>query len=186
MIHTPIVGFEDGRHYGNVYFLFIDAKGHSTFVRSNDEENVFRVFDRLESEVARACDDAASRDSCALIERWGWMGDGGLMVFYDDKEGNARRAALRASFEILKAKSTMNDWIADDPRINGDIHLRLALHKGSLRYRAPTGSIHSTALNLAAHAEKSAPVDSLVVSYQVFRVCDRGGEESTSGADAGS
>ncbi len=172
------MAFGDGRQYVNVYFLFVDAKGHSTFVRENDEENVFRAFDRLEDDVRRSYDDAAKRESCGLAERWGWLGDGGLVVFYDESEGNARRAALRAGEETLKAAVELNRWITDDPRINGTVHLRLAIHKGSLTYRGEagsTGSIHSTAINLAAHAEKNAPTDSLVVSEAVFLVSS--GEE---------
>lgn len=165
------MGFEHGQQYINVYFLFIDAKGHSTFVRENDEDDVFRVFDRLEDDVKRISEDAAGRDSCGLVELWGWLGDGGLVVFYDKKEGNARRAALRAGKEILKTNKELNRWIADDARINGSIHLRLAIHKGGLTYRGgigATGSIHSKAINLAAHAEKNAPRDSLVVSEAVY------------------
>lgn len=168
---NTIQDFQDGRDYLNVYLLFLDAKGHSTFVSTNDEENVFRVFDRLEDEVARAYNDAATAANCLLVQQWGWMGDGGLVVFWDTKEGNARRAALQASRELLKTIDVLNGWISDDPTINGSIHLRLALHKGGLRYRAATGSIHSTALNLAAHAEKAAPTDTLVISDDVYRVC---------------
>jgi class 3 adenylate cyclase len=163
--------FEHDRQYVGVHLLFVDAKGHSTFVASNDEENVLRVFDRFEEEVERACDDASKRERCRRMQPWGWMGDGGLVVFHDDYEGTARRAALRAAVEVLKAKDVINEWIERDDRVNGGIHIRIAIHKGALRYRERTGSIHSSALNLAAHAEKNAPADSIVVSEDIYRVC---------------
>ena len=52
--------------------------------------------------------------------------------------------------------------------VNGEVHVRIALHKGGFRYKGSDrhGSIHAKALNFAAHLEKVAPRDCIAISSQ--------------------
>ena len=47
----------DGQTYTDVYFLKVDASGHSTIVASNPSDIVSRFFDHFESSVFAAVDD---------------------------------------------------------------------------------------------------------------------------------
>src|SRR5262249_17129 len=59
--------------------------------------------------------------------------------------------------------------------IGGHLHLRIAVHRGTIKYRGVgmEGGIYSPDINFVAHLEKAAPVDTVVISEDVFRVAGR-------------
>src|ERR1700676_5411045 len=93
--------FQAGQAYANVYFLKVDAKGHSQIVRQNDADKADYAFDQFEALVYESVDEAAKRCGCAYAKFWGWQGDGGLCILYDNDESKARTATLEAAEIIL-------------------------------------------------------------------------------------
>src|SRR5262249_3125833 len=59
--------------------------------------------------------------------------------------------------------------------IGGHLHLRIAVHRGTIKYRGVglEGGIYSPDINFVAHLEKAAPVDTVGISEDVFRVAGR-------------
>jgi hypothetical protein len=56
--------FEANRDYINVYFMMIDASGHSSIVRQNDADAADYAFDRFEEVVYQAVDDSVRINRC--------------------------------------------------------------------------------------------------------------------------
>jgi class 3 adenylate cyclase len=165
--------FAPGKTYANVYFLKIDASGHSRIVRSNAADLADKLFDLVESAVYESVDAERRTFDCAYAEFWGWQGDGGLCVVYDPNESTAAITALGAALNILDHK--LGDLRTRLAKLNikGELHLRIAIHKGYFTYKGTQrrGSIHSKDLNFVAHLEQVAPKDSVTVSEPVFRCC---------------
>lgn len=169
------VPFLADRDYNNVYFLLVDASGHSDIVRNNSYDKVNKLFDLLEKNVQDAVDDARALHSCRYGSFWGWQGDGGLCVIYDaDSETAAVRTAIDAGIDILTQRLSRMRSNVKSLGIKGAVSVRLALHKGAFRYKGRNrhGSIHSKDLNFAAHLEKVAPRSAFVISDDVLLACD--------------
>ena len=165
------IEFKPGQDYNNVYFMKIDAKGHSSLVSQNDNDKVDRAFDNFEEVVFRAIDEANTKYRCNIVESWGWEGDGGLCIMYDIEESKARQTALLAADIILKDLPNLNKIIAR-AEVTGQISVRIAIHKGSFRYKGDDrrGSIHSKQLNFCCHLEKAVPHDSIAISKEVYDI----------------
>jgi hypothetical protein len=163
--------FIEGRDYTNVYFMSVDAKDHSSIVARNDADKVDRAFDGFEALVYRAVDEAKAESRCQYTEFWGWAGDGGLCIFYDDSESRARTTALLAAEEILKELPHFNTRLTR-ASINGELAVRIAIHKGSFKYKgdARRGSIHSRDLNFCAHLQKVVPTNCAGISEDLFQL----------------
>lgn len=148
--------FKKGQDYKDVYFMMVDAKGHSKVVNENDSDKVDQAFDEFEETVYKAVNQKQRETRCQVAEFWGWQGDGGLCVFYDADESKTRETAINSAKEILAMIPSLNDKLRRMD-ITGEIHVRIALHKGNIKYKGlfHHGSIHSRDLNLVAHAEKS-------------------------------
>lgn len=169
--------FELGQDYNNVYFMSVDAKGHSTIVASNDADKADMVFDGFEQMVYQAVDSSKEASRCDKAEFWGWAGDGGLCVFYDTEESRARETALHSAIEILHGMSHLNDQLGRR-HVAGTVRVRIAVHKGHFRYKGDQrrGSIHSRQLNFCAHLEKVVPADTLAISQDVYELIPPAGK----------
>ena len=151
--------------------MVVDAKEHSKIVQYNDSDKVDRAFDEFEEVVHGAVDKKIKQTRCKHAEFWGWQGDGGLCVFYDEEESFAREAAISSAKEILADIPFLNNRLKRLD-IAGEIHVRIALHKGGFRYKgkARRGSIHSKELNLVSHVEKIVPSDTIAISKDIYDI----------------
>jgi len=163
------MSFKPGNDYNNVYFMKIDAKKHSQIVEHNDSDKVDQAFDEFETTVYKAVDDASKDYRCEYAEFWGWEGDGGLCILYDAEESKARKTALATADTVLEELPSLNARLLRR-KVKGVIHVRIAIHKGTIRYKGDDkrGSIHSKELNFCSHLEKVVPQDSLAVSNDVY------------------
>lgn len=164
--------FEEGRDYKDVYFMVVDTKEHSKIVQYNDSDKVDMAFDEFENVVFSSVNKKAEQKRCAIAESWGWQGDGGLFIFFDQKESFARETAILSAKEILEQIQWLNETLRRN-EVSGEIHVRIALHKGSLRYKQARGSIHSRELNLTSHVEKVVPSDTFAISKEVYDISGR-------------
>lgn len=166
-----MVEFEPNLEYNNVYFMMIDAKGHSQIVASNPEDKIDKAFDEFETLVYRSVDEIQKQYRCSIAEFWGWQGDGGLCVFKDEEENRTIHTCIDSAINILSEIPHLNErW--KKMNINGELHVKIALGKGSLKYKGDDkrGSIHSRDLNLVAHVEKVVPKDTIVISNEIYEI----------------
>ena len=175
--------FEPGREYINVYFLKIDAQGHSRIVRSLAADKADKVFDIFEEEVFRVVDEVRERVDCDYAQFWGWQGDGGLCVLYDEEESKARQAAIEAAEVILLEELRHINQKIERHGINQTLSVRIAVTKGNFRYKGDDrrGSIHSADLNWCAHLEEVTPVNSIAISGKVQEIMDNAAAKYTKG-----
>ncbi|MFH8371259.1 hypothetical protein [Streptomyces sp. NPDC018031] len=167
----PSEQFQSDRTYDHVYLLFIDTAGYSSIVLANPRDRAARAFDLLRDRIGARVDQLAATHRCARGELWSWRGDGGFFALHDDHESVARDVALEAARAVLTLDLRhLRDEFAR-AGVAGDLHLRIAVHKGTIRHTGPgrTGAIHSPDINLAAHLEKATPRDCVAVSEDVHR-----------------
>lgn len=166
--------FSDGTSYTNVYFMKIDASGHSNIVLNNPDDLVNKLFDLLEETVYSAVEDNRKIHNCQYAEFWGWQGDGGLCVIYDPHESIALLTSIDSALSILDFKLQELRNHLNKLKIKGDLHLRVSIHKGAFTYKGHSnkGSIHSKDLNFVSHLETRTPKDSVTISEDVFNCCD--------------
>lgn len=165
--------FEAGRSYIGVYFLEIDAAGHSSIVTSNTNDVVDKVFDTLERIIFSTVEGKRQTHNCGYAEFWGWQGDGGLCVVYDENESLALKTVIASALDILDFKLTEHQSTLKELEVKGDLHLRLAIHRGSFTYKGYDrhGSIHSSDLNFVAHLESATPKNCLTITEDVYQRC---------------
>ncbi|MEA2975640.1 MAG: hypothetical protein QOF19_1160 [Alphaproteobacteria bacterium] len=166
--------FETNRDYQGVYFLKIDAAGHSSIVARNTTDIVERFFDAFESSVRAEVDEARKLNGCMYSQFWGWAGDGGLCVIYDaQEESRALKTAIESACNILTRKLAPLRETLKKLNANGDFKIRAAVHKGTMRYTDfdRQGSIHSKDLNFVAHLEVATPYDTVTISRDIFEQC---------------
>ncbi|HEX6354225.1 hypothetical protein [Actinophytocola sp.] len=161
--------------YDNAYFIFIDAAGHSTIIRNNPRDRAADGFDLLKERTDLRLERTAKNNGCATAQVWHWAGDGGFLIVHDDRESVSVATALQVARCLLE---TDLEHLRDEFThlgIKGMLHLRIAVHKGALRYRGPKYRelLYGPAINLAAHLEKATPPDSVAISADVHRA---GGE----------
>ena len=156
-----------------VYFLKIDASGHSTIVVNNPSDVVNLFFDHFENTVIGTVEETRKLRRCGYAEFWGWEGDGGLCVIYDESESVALQTAVESGISILNYKLQPLQDALKQLGARGELHVRIALHGGSFRYKGykSHGSIHSKDLNFVAHLEEVTPRDTLAVSRDVQQRC---------------
>ncbi|WP_131738715.1 adenylate/guanylate cyclase domain-containing protein [Actinomadura roseirufa] len=165
--------FRPGLTYDNVYILFLDAAGYSSIVRDNPRDRAAHAFDLLRGRVVARTAELSARLRCGRTALWSWRGDGGCLVFHDDDESTARDCALGVAHSIMAVDLPALRAELAPAGLHGTLRLRAAVHKGPIRYAAghDTGAIHSPDLNFAAHLERAAPADCLMISEAVHRVC---------------
>lgn len=122
--------------------------------------------------VRETINSMKERNKCDIVQFWGWKGDGGLCIFYDVKDHISLTTCINSAFEILEIdlKHLNEKWGSID--IKGELHLKIAIHKGGLRYKGPdnTGSIHSKELNWVSHLEKVIPKDTIAISSDIYEI----------------
>lgn len=164
--------FQKGQIYENVYMIFVDAAGHSNVVRSNPRNASDQAFDLLYQVVWERLQEAVGKKGCGIAEVWSWLGDGGMFAVHDEKEQVALETALMfARSVLLKDLKRLRREFAKN-EINGEIHLRIAVHKGTIRYteQGRQGLIHSSDINWGAHLEEVTPQDSVAISKDIYGI----------------
>lgn len=164
--------FIDGRSYINVYFLKIDVSGHSTVVFNNPSDLADKIFDLFEESVYSAVSESKKMYNCKYTGFWGWQGDGGLCVIFDEHESIALKTAICTAMDILDHRLEPLREKLEQLNIKGEFHIRIAIHKGDFNYKGYTnrGSIHSKDLNFVSHLEGVTPKNSLTVSESIYMV----------------
>ncbi len=165
--------FQNGISYENVYFMQIDASGHSNIVINNPADKVNKLFDLLEYNVYSAVEENRNIQNCKYAEFWGWQGDGGLCIIYDESETSALSTALDSAFTILEHKLPQLRDTLTKLQLNGELNIRIAVHKGSYTYKGDDkkGSIHSKDLNFVCHLEARTPINSITISEKIYKLC---------------
>lgn len=158
--------------YENVYLVFIDASGHSNVVRSNPRDISSQAFDLLYEKIAVRLKKIAAKNKCETAVVWSWLGDGGLIAVHDDSERNALNTAIGFAQTVLKTDLTALQLEFEGDGIEGEIHIRIAIHKGTIRYtdEGQQGFIHSQDINWGAHLEKATPQDSISISKDIHDI----------------
>jgi class 3 adenylate cyclase len=158
-----------GHTYENVYLIVVDAAGYSTVVRHNPRDHAARAFDLLRDRVIGRLTRVAAAFRCARSELWTWRGDGGILAIHDDNESTTRDVALTTARAILTQDLPELRTEVRQLALTGSLHLRIAVHKGTITYprSAHTGDIHSPDLNFAAHLESTTPPDTIAISAPV-------------------
>ncbi|MEU7934832.1 hypothetical protein [Micromonospora echinofusca] len=139
---------------------------------NNPRDRAAYGFDLLHRKVAERLTTIAQRHRARYASVWRWAGDGGFLIVHDDEESVARDVA----FDLLTSLLTLDlPHLRDEfarAGIEGALHLRVAAHRGVVRYRGAgrEGSIYSPDINFTAHLEKVTPSDTAAVSEDAFRV----------------
>lgn len=156
--------------YENVYLVFLDASGHSAVVRQNPKDLATNAFDLLYKRVSDRLASIATRTRCDRAIVWSWLGDGGLIAIHDNSETVARDTAIQFTQSILKLDLPQLQAEFDFSGIIGELHIRVAAHKGTIKYtdEGQQGFIHSSDINWGAHLEKATPLDCLSISEDIY------------------
>lgn len=165
-------GFSKNQIYENVYLMFIDASGHSNVVRSNPRDVSTQAFDLLFDKISTRLNRVVSKNRCEIAVVWSWLGDGGMIAVHDGSEKTAVTTSLDFVQDILKLDlpSLQSEFINEE--INGELHIRIAVHKGTIKYteEGQQGFIHSADINWGAHLEKATPKDSVSISKEIYDI----------------
>lgn len=167
--------FSPGQTYENAFLIFVDSAGHSSIVAANPRDRAARAFDLLQERAVSRLTGLAADYRCRRAQLWRWAGDGGFLVVHDDNESIARDVVLSYARSLVELDLRhLRDEFAQ-LGIAGELHLRIAVHRGTIQYRGIglEGSIYSPDINFAAHLEKVAPVDTVTISADVHRVAGR-------------
>lgn len=158
--------------YENVYMIFIDASGHSNIVRNNPKNLSSQGFDLLEETLVSRLNRTAANQKCEIASIWSWLGDGGMFAIYDSKEDCALNTAIKFAKDVLSIDLKTLQLEFNSLDINGELHLRIAIHKGTIKFKeeGQQGSIHSSDINWGAHLEKVTPADSIAVSKDIYDI----------------
>jgi hypothetical protein len=158
-----------GQTHDNVYLIAVDAAGYSTIVRHNPRDLAARAFDLLRARILGRIATASAEFRCASTQLWSWRGDGGIVAVQDDHESVARDVALTAARDILLLDLEHLRSELRRMHLRGELHLRLAVHKGTFRLPANgrTDTIHSPELNFAVHLEEIIPPDCVAITEEV-------------------
>lgn len=165
-------GFSKNQIYENVYLIFIDASGHSNVVRSNPGDVSSQAFDLLFDKISNRLHRVVARNRCQIAVIWSWLGDGGMIAIHDTSEKTSVATALTLTEDILKLDLPALQSEFKNEKINGELHIRIAVHKGTIKYTedGQQGFIHSSDINWGAHLEKATPKDSMSISKAIYDI----------------
>lgn len=164
--------FSKGQVYENVYLIFMDASGHSNVVRSNPRDVSAQAFDLLYEKISGRLQRVVKKNRCEIAVVWSWLGDGGMIAIHDHSENNALSTTFDFVQDVLKLDlPNLKSEFANE-NINGELHIRIAVHKGSIKYTddGQQGFIHSSDINWGAHLEKATPQDSISISKEIYEI----------------
>ncbi|QFZ17204.1 adenylate/guanylate cyclase domain-containing protein [Saccharothrix syringae] len=162
--------FEAGRTYENVYLLVVDAVGYSRAVRDHPRDRVSDAFNLLRTTTESSIADLAAEHGCARAELWSWRGDGGIFAIHDDNESAALATALNAGRALVTDRLHQVREHFARIAVRCSLHVRVALHKGTIRYSGDSGTIHTPEINFVSHLEEAVPGDCLAISEDVHRI----------------
>ena len=164
--------FHEDKVYKDVFMIFVDASGHSNIVKNNPSNLASKGFDLLEERLKQSIESKAQNSNCEIACVWSWLGDGGMFAVYDKDENRAMNAAISFSKDILTHDLPIIRLEFDKLCIAGDLHVRIAIHKGTISYtkNGQQGSIHSSDINWGAHLEKATPKDTVAISKEIFDI----------------
>ncbi len=167
----PAAGLlQKGVAYEHVYFVFLDASGHSTVVRSNARDRAAEAFNLFEGRVRERFERVGNSRRCNYVDSWGWQGDGGLFIVWDEDESKSNATAIETAQAIVELDVPHLRDEFPGMGLRGELHVRVSVHRGALTYLGDDlrGSIHSPDLNFAAHLEKACPADCVAISRDVY------------------
>lgn len=158
--------------YQNVYLVFVDASGHSNVVRSNPGDVAAQAFDLLYEKINNRLRRVVNKHRCETALVWSWLGDGGLVAIHDNSEKISVDTALEFVQDILGLDLPALKSEFENERINGELHIRIAVHKGVIKYTddGQQGFIHSSDINWGAHLEKATTQDSISISKEIYDI----------------
>lgn len=164
--------FLKGQVYENVYLVFIDASGHSNIVKNNPRDISSQVFDLLYERIANRLNRVAKKNRCEIAVVWSWLGDGGMIAIHDGSENTSLTTTLEFVRDVLQLDLLSLKSELENENINGELHIRVAVHKGTIKYTddGQQGFIHSSDINWGAHLEKTTPKDSISISKEVYDI----------------
>ena len=131
----------DGREYPFVIGS-IDICGNSELVKKYKTRVMEKVYYRLWDFLRTKLDHWEGRI-------WMWAGDGGILAFRGDRGASD---AVSCCLEILAPLPVFN--MQPDKIIKDEIHVRIGLDFGMVKFFTDTGRIVSDVINYAAHLEK--------------------------------
>jgi class 3 adenylate cyclase len=131
----------DGREYPFV-IASVDICQNSELVKKYTTKVMEKVYYRLWAFLKARLDDWEGRI-------WSWAGDGGILAFRGDQGINQ---SVSCCLEILSALTVFN--MQPDKAIKDDVHMRIGLDFGPVKFFSDTGRIVSDVINYAAHLEK--------------------------------
>jgi len=131
----------DGREYPFV-IASVDICDNSALVKKHTPRVMEKVYYRLWEFLKTKLDHWEGRT-------WSWAGDGGILAFRADR-GPAQ--AVSCCLEILATLPVFN--LQPQKQIKDEIHLRIGLDSGLVKFFSDTGRIVSDVINYAAHLEK--------------------------------
>ncbi len=131
----------EGREYPFV-IASVDICQNSEMVKKYTTKVMEKVYYRLWAFLKARLDDWEGRI-------WSWAGDGGILAFRGDQGINQ---SVSCCLEILSALPVFN--MQPDKAIKDEIHLRMGLDFGPVKFFTDTGRIVSDVINYAAHLEK--------------------------------
>lgn len=158
--------------YDNVFMVFIDASGHSNVVKNNPKDMSTQAFDLLFEKINSRLQKVVNKKRCEIGVVWSWLGDGGLIVIYDESENVSLNTTIEFALDILKLDLPTTQSEFENEGINGELHIRMAVHKGTIKYTddGQQGFIHSADINWGAHLEKVTPKDSVSISKEIYSI----------------
>jgi class 3 adenylate cyclase len=131
----------DGREYPFV-IASLDICDNSVLVKKHKPRVMEKVYYRLWAFLKPKLDHWEGRI-------WTWAGDGGILAFRGEQ---GVHQAVSCCLEILATLPVFN--MQPGKAIPDDIHLRIGLDYGTVKFFADTGRIVSDVINYAAHLEK--------------------------------
>ena len=164
--------FLKGQVYENVYLVFVDASGHSNVVRSNPRDVSAQAFDLLYERIAGRLQRVVTKKRCEIAVVWSWLGDGGMIAIHDNSENLSLATTLEFVQDVLKLDLPNLKSEFENENINGELHIRIAVHKGAIKYTddGQQGFIHSSDINWGAHLEKATTQDSISISKDIYDI----------------
>jgi class 3 adenylate cyclase len=142
--HTRLLNWgslRDGREYPFV-IASVDICDNSVLVKKHKAKVMEKVYYRLWDFLKTKLDHWEGRT-------WNWAGDGGILAFRGDR---GPVPAVSCCLEILATLPVFN--LQPDNLIKDEIHLRIGLDFGPVKFFSDTGRIVSDVINYAAHLEK--------------------------------
>ncbi|WP_239153417.1 hypothetical protein [Virgisporangium aliadipatigenens] len=139
---------------------------------ANPRDRAARAFDMLYEKVVARLTSVARDRRCERAHVWRWAGDGGFLAVHDADESIALDVTLSFALKLLEMDLRHLRDEFEDLGIGGELHLRLAVHRGTINYRGVgfEGRMYSPDINFVAHLEKVAPIDTVTVSEDVYQV----------------